>query len=209
MRATCPLCRQRKGKRACPALGEAVCAHCCGTKRRVEVHCPADCSFLGGSHAPGWTYRRGEFVRDVTLLAPFLEALSTPSERLFQALLHEAARLGRTLQFMDDRLLLDAVRSLRKTQATQASGIVYEHSPEDARAGAILRELGRYFGAGDQSAHAPDPRDSQAALSAMEGLLESLVRTGEPRAFIGLATRLSARFPAPEPAQADPGLITL
>jgi hypothetical protein len=42
----CPVCHQRKAKRACPALGKQICAVCCGTKRLTEIACPPDCGYL-------------------------------------------------------------------------------------------------------------------------------------------------------------------
>lgn len=43
----CVYCKQRKGKRACPALGGLICSQCCGEHRIVRVSCPTDCTFLG------------------------------------------------------------------------------------------------------------------------------------------------------------------
>ena len=61
--AVCLHCRQRKGKRACPALQGVICAVCCGTHRGVAIACPADCVYF----LPGETYQRGragrQFVR--------------------------------------------------------------------------------------------------------------------------------------------------
>jgi hypothetical protein len=56
----CPLCLKRKGRRACPAKGAAICPHCCGTKRRVEIDCPEDCVYLEGGHAGAWEGRETE-----------------------------------------------------------------------------------------------------------------------------------------------------
>lgn len=42
----CVYCRQRKGKRSCPALNGLICSQCCGTHRTVSIACPADCPFL-------------------------------------------------------------------------------------------------------------------------------------------------------------------
>ncbi len=42
----CSYCRQRKGKRPCPALGGLICALCCGEHRIVRVSCPQDCPYL-------------------------------------------------------------------------------------------------------------------------------------------------------------------
>lgn len=42
----CVYCRQRKGKRPCPALGGLICSLCCGEHRIVRVSCPSDCAYL-------------------------------------------------------------------------------------------------------------------------------------------------------------------
>ena len=42
----CMYCRQRKGKRACPALGGLICSQCCGEHRMVRITCPSDCVYL-------------------------------------------------------------------------------------------------------------------------------------------------------------------
>ena len=208
--SSCPLCRQRKGKRACPARGAAVCAHCCGTKRRIEVDCPSDCVFLDGTHARGWQYRRGELLRDIEQIGPYLEPLSEPGALLFQAILHETGTLLGRHPATDDALLLDAIRSLRKTLATRQSGLVYDHPPEDARAAALVRELDRYFGAGGDADErvAPDPRDASAVLEALERAIVGASRSDQgPRAFVARAARLAARFPLPVPPPERAGLV--
>lgn len=42
----CAYCKQRRGKRPCPALG-VICSLCCGEHRIVRVACPPDCTYLG------------------------------------------------------------------------------------------------------------------------------------------------------------------
>ncbi len=42
----CLYCHQRKGKRACPALGGMICSQCCGTNRITNISCPTSCVFL-------------------------------------------------------------------------------------------------------------------------------------------------------------------
>lgn len=44
--SACPYCKQRKGKRPCPALGGAICSPCCGEHRLVRINCPSDCLYL-------------------------------------------------------------------------------------------------------------------------------------------------------------------
>src|SRR5689334_20805974 len=42
----CPLCSERSAKRYCPAKESQICTVCCGTKREVEIDCPAGCPHL-------------------------------------------------------------------------------------------------------------------------------------------------------------------
>ncbi len=44
--SACVYCKQRKGKRPCPALGGLICSACCGEHRLVRVSCPPDCVYL-------------------------------------------------------------------------------------------------------------------------------------------------------------------
>src|SRR5438067_11763451 len=79
----CPLCRQRKARRACPALGKLICAVCCGTKRLVQIQCPADCVYLTSSreHPPAALVRRQQ--RDLALLVQFMRDLNERQGELF------------------------------------------------------------------------------------------------------------------------------
>jgi hypothetical protein len=44
--AACVSCKEKKGKRDCPALRGKICPLCCGEKRVVEIDCPKDCPHL-------------------------------------------------------------------------------------------------------------------------------------------------------------------
>ena len=46
----CSYCHQRKGKRACPALGGLICSQCCGEHRVVRIACPSDCIYLDSNN---------------------------------------------------------------------------------------------------------------------------------------------------------------
>ena len=193
--AACPLCRQRKGKRACPAKGELICAACCGQKRRIEIDCPGDCVWLG-AHAGAWEGRETERTRDLRRLAPHLEGLSDPQARLlFLSLVGVTALRGR--RALDDELLLEATAALRKTVETREKGILYEHPAEDLRAQGLVPELRGLFEAKDEQgiAHAPADKDLLAVLRALEGVLGDVVREGAgPAAFLDTAARVAARM---------------
>ena len=44
--AKCVKCKEKKGKRYCPALGTYLCSLCCGQLREKEIRCPKNCSYL-------------------------------------------------------------------------------------------------------------------------------------------------------------------
>jgi hypothetical protein len=191
----CPLCRQRKGKRACPAKGEEICSHCCGTKRRIEIACPEDCAYLG-AHAGGWEGRETERTRDLRRLLPHLERLSDGQARLlFMALVGITAIRSRR-RGLDDALVLEAAATLAKTVETRQKGILYEHPPRDLRAQGLVHELGRLFEAKDDegTVHAPADGDLLAALRALVGALQDAVREGNgPTAFLDTAARVAGQ----------------
>ena len=207
--AACPLCRQRKGKRACPAKGELICAACCGAKRRIEIDCPEDCVWLG-AHAGAWEGRETERARDLRRLAPHLERLSDLQARLlFLSLVGVTALRGRRRD-LHDELLLEAMAALRKTVETREKGILYEHPTEDLRAQGLVPELRGLFEAKDEQgiAHTPADKDLLAALRALEGAVGDVAREGAgPTAFLDTAARVAARMGAAPRAPGRPLIV--
>lgn len=207
---TCPLCRQRKGKRACPAKGADICSHCCGTRRLVEIACPSACVYLKGAHAAGWEGRRTEQERDARRLAPHLSSLTEAQGRLVLLALAGLAAIRNRRSELDDPLVLEAVSTLRKTVETREKGILYEHTTPDARAQGLAHELGALFEArgADGAVRAPADRDLLAALRAFEAALQATRREeGDPRAFLDTATRLAGRFGGHPPTRAEPLIL--
>jgi hypothetical protein len=207
---SCPLCRQRRGKRACPAKGEAICSQCCGTKRRVEIDCPPDCVFLDGAHAGAWAGRSAERDRDARRVGPFLEGVTEAQGRLALLSLVGLTAIRARRRELDDRLLFEAVRALRKTVETREKGILYEHQADDARAQGLAHELAGLFETRDDEGrtHAPADRDLAAALARLERAVEATLREGEsPHAFLDTAARLAARLAPPSGARPRPALI--
>ena len=71
----CVYCKQRKGKRSCPALHGFICSTCCGEHRLVRVACPSDCRYLDSGSgyqekrlAEQFMPLRREFYRELTEL---------------------------------------------------------------------------------------------------------------------------------------------
>jgi hypothetical protein len=202
--ASCPLCAQRKGRRACPAKGASICSSCCGSKRRVEIDCPADCVWLDGAHAGGWEGRETERRRDARRFGPHLERLSSSQADLFFLALVGLAALRARRRELDDALLAAALGALRKTVDTRQRGILYDHQADDLRAQGLVLELRGLFEARDEDGRpvAPDDRDLGAVLAALEGVLADVRReSAGATAFLDTARRLvggPANAPAPE-----------
>jgi hypothetical protein len=195
--ALCPLCRARKGRRACPAKGAEICPQCCGTKRRVEIDCPDDCVYLDGVHAGAWDGRETERKRDLRRVAPHVQALAQPQAQLFFLALVGIAGLRGRRSDLDDGLLLEAVSALRKTLETRRSGLYYDHAPADPRALGLVVDLRGVFESrgGDGATRTPEDRDLLPVLVALEAGLRAATREhAGPTAFLDSAVRLAGRL---------------
>ena len=191
---SCPLCRERKGKRHCPAKAARICSACCGSKRLVEIDCPRDCAFLTGAHAGAWDGRETERARDQRRLAPSLEGLSDAQAQLLLLAVVGLDRLRSERRELEDRLVQQAVAALRKTVETRGHGILYDHAAEDLRAQSLLHELRGLFESKDAEGRpvSPDDGDLLATLRALEGLLERTLREGGRADFLDMASRIAS-----------------
>ena len=177
----CPLCAQRKAKRICPALGKQICPTCCGTKRLVEINCPADCPYLttARTHPPAVVQRQQE--HDRAHLRPVLAGLSERQARVFLMLAALISRhQGEALQKLVDDDIAQAAEAHAATLETAGRGIVYEHRPATlpaerllAELKALVSEVTREGGLGRQGATREGgsalERDAAIALRRIEG----------------------------------------
>lgn len=165
----CPVCNQRKAKRACPALGKPICTVCCGTKRIVEISCPPDCGYLTSarSNPPAVVRRQQELDR--AMLLPLLQGLS---ERQAQGLLILGAVVarhqGELLHRVGDEDIAEAAAALASTIETAAKGIVYEHQPGSLAAARLMTELKAIVDEVAKTAGAAFQRDAAIALRRLE-----------------------------------------
>jgi hypothetical protein len=207
---TCPSCGQRKARRSCPALGQEICAICCGTKRLVEIRCPEGCGYLAASrHHPAAVVQRQQ-QRDFVALAPTLRDLGEHQQQLALVLLGTvAAHAAReALDRITDEDVSAAADALASTYETASRGVIYEHRPQSAPArhlGTAFRELVEDIartGGGQQI-----ERDAAAALRAIGrgvGAARAMLGPG-PRAYIDLVGRLIRPAAARSEALAAPG----
>lgn len=141
-RMLCPLCGRRKARRGCPALGQTICAVCCGTKRLTEIACPPDCGYLASAREHPAALVRRQQERDLLAVLPTLRDLSERQHHLFlvvQALIlrHEPVGFARLID--DD--VAEAAAAVAATLETSARGVIYEHAPQSLAAQRLANEI--------------------------------------------------------------------
>jgi hypothetical protein len=192
---TCPLCQQRRPKRECPAVGQTICAVCCGTKRQGEITCPPDCAYLSSAraHPAAATQRRRE--RDFRVLLPLIQDLSEPQYRLllaFQAIILKHA--GSALPAPQDADVGDAAGTLASTIETAGRGIIYEHRTASVPAQRMVAELRELLAEIErESPAAARERDAATALRRIEqGARDAAAAFPEDgaTAYLGLLSRM-------------------
>jgi hypothetical protein len=124
----CRLCGQRRTRRACPALRHDICAVCCGTKRLVEIRCPADCGYLAAAreHPPVAAVRQQQ--EDLEVAGQLVRDLNERQSQIFFLVAtfvvrYEPAELHSLLD--DD--LAEAAAAMAATLETATRGVIYEH----------------------------------------------------------------------------------
>ena len=188
---TCPLCQQRKARRACPALGHQICAVCCGTKRLTEIRCPSDCVYLVSAreHPPAVAVRRRQ--QDLGSLMGAMRDFNQRQSELFFLVCTLVSRYKPIeWETPGDQDVLDAVSSLASTFETAAKGIIYEHRPPSAtaeRLAAALKPAILEAGRGGGTAF---ERDATMVLRRIADVVNELRKTtGTGTGFLDLLHR--------------------
>jgi hypothetical protein len=139
----CILCKQRKGKRQCPAKDATICGQCCGAKRVLEIDCPESCEYLkigrdheanleGARHfRAGDPFEQEKRARVLSDFEPVIADLQTMIARERQS--------SRSLRDTD---VVEALACLLKTLRTEERGVIYETVSENLRADSLRRQLG-------------------------------------------------------------------
>lgn len=193
---TCPLCRQRKAKRQCPALAQTICPVCCATKRETQIACPETCRYLAsGREHPSATVRRQQ-ERDVATLLPSLHGLTERQQQLyflFQTVLASTQSDG--LVRLVDEDVAEGAAAAAATLETAARGLVVEHSPPSVPARRLTEGLLALLGRVREQGATVYDREAAAVLRAIErGARETRTRAagaGDPAtAYLSLMARL-------------------
>jgi hypothetical protein len=173
-----------------------ICAVCCGTKRLVEIRCPADCGYLATArlHPPAVAQRQHE--RDVALLLPALSELTERQSRfffLFQSIVvrHRADPLHPLV----DSDVADATASVAGMLETASRGVIYEQTPGVLNAQELATALKQAFAEVTASMEGPRSPLERDAAKALRGIEDAAKRVGkivgdERRGYLELARRL-------------------
>ena len=206
---TCPQCGLRKARRACPALSQQICAVCCGTKRLVEIACPADCAYLATAreHPPAAVVRRQQ--DDLGAVVPFMQDLDRRQSSLFFLVLTFLARRPSSdLPPLIDDDVVDALNALATTYETAARGLIYEQRPPSLPADRLMNELKPLLADAGQGGGSAFERDAAVVLRRVE----TAARQSRPdsptgrRDFLDLLGRIIRKQDdrqTPDPAQAS------
>jgi hypothetical protein len=131
--AICVLCRQRKGKRFCPAVYNYICPICCGTHRLKKLRCPSSCPYLQQAKAMEMAQREAEWAQRGAARAEL-------EQRLTAYALEEAiATFASEHPELTDADAIAALQAIQDAAEREVmSGI--RHEPE---AQGIVKELAR------------------------------------------------------------------
>ena len=189
----CTLCRRRRARRACPALGHQICAVCCGTKRLREIRCPSDCTYLvsARTHPPAVVQRQQE--RDARFLLPVIDGLGRRQYQLFFVVQATIQRLAETDELpVNDDVVRDTAQALAATYETASKGIIYEHRPSSLPAERLARELKPLLEGKDGRGPVASERDLAEILRRVERAATDARKTldGGTHAYLDLVGRL-------------------
>lgn len=165
----CPQCSQRKGRRSCPALGQTICAVCCGTKRLVEINCPPDCVHLATAREHPAAVVKRQQERDVATLLPTLRDLTERQHQLF-FLFHSVIARHSPEGFtrLNDDDVADAAAALASTLETAARGVIYEHTAQSPIAQRLANDMKAMLEEIRQKGGKVYDREAAIALRAIE-----------------------------------------
>ena len=194
----CPLCRQRKARRTCPALQQSICAVCCGTKRLTEINCPSDCVYLNAAREHPAAVIKRQQERDVAMLLPTIRHLTERQYQLF-FLFHSAIarHVPDDLMRLLDADVADAAGAVAATLETAARGVIYEHAATTLPGRKLARELAAMLEAIRKEGARVFDHEGAVTLRAIEAGAQEAARQGAgERGYLELMRRLIETVPA-------------
>jgi hypothetical protein len=198
---TCPLCRTRKAKRACPAIGSDICTVCCGTKRLVEIACPSTCIYLEAAQRHPAAPVKRQQERDLSSLIGSLGRVSEGQLQLFFLLHTFISRFKADGERpLVDADVAEAAAALADSFETAGRGVLYERQAASPTAETLRRELKTFLAEVGRGGGSRFEAQAAEVLRGIErGASHEGAGTGDgPQAYLSLVARiLHERAPAP------------
>jgi hypothetical protein len=191
--AACAICGGSKAKRHCPALDRVICPTCCGTKRLVEIRCPASCGWLRSARVHPHAAQQRQQEQDATLVIPLIRGLDDGGYAVLMACLPAAVAFRKEAHPAPlDSDLQAAAAALAATAETATRGVLYEHQAETAVAARLARAMSEPLA---EAAAAGIPRldvSTAMAMRRVEEAVKDFRRAGEvaPDAYLGFLARV-------------------
>jgi hypothetical protein len=205
---SCPICRTRKPRRACPALQQTICPVCCGTKRLTEIQCPDDCVYLTSAREHPAAVVKRQQEHDVAILLPTLHGLTERQHQLFflfQSVIARHTPEGFSRLLDDD--VAEAAGAVASTLETAARGVIYDHVAPSLPAQRLASELKAMLGDMQKQGVRIYDREAATVLRAIEkGARETRKIEPGDASYLTLMARLLQRNrsraqPAAEPTR--------
>ncbi len=185
----------------CPALGQQICPTCCGSKRLVEIQCPASCPYLTSAreHPPAAALRRQQ--DDIGVL---VRAMRDLNERQTQLFFLVASFLvdyqPMELHGLVDEDVAQAVDAQAATFETASRGVIYEHRPASLPAERLANDLKPLLTEAGGPGGSAFQRDAAVVLRRVAEAAREVGQGAEsqPRALLELLKRVINKEKEPE-----------
>jgi hypothetical protein len=174
---------------------------CCGTKRQVEIACPADCGYLASAreHPAAALVRQQQ--RDVALLVQFVRDFSERQSQLFFLIgTFLVGYRAPELQSSIDDDVAEGMLALAATFETASRGVIYEHRPATLAAERLLAALKPVLAEAGRGLGSAFERDAAVVLRRV-GEAAREMRASDPdnrRGFLDLLGRVIREKSAPD-----------
>jgi hypothetical protein len=178
---------------------------CCGTKRLVEIKCPADCGYLAAAreHPAAVVRRRQE--HDVEQLLPTIRHLPERQYQLFFLFHGTIARFTpHGFTRLVDGDVADAAAAVASTLETAARGVIYEHAAPGVPAQALATALKTVLAQVREQGAKVFDREAAIVLRAIEQGARGTGAPATPTSYLDLVARLLDVTGAPEPGPVAP-----
>jgi hypothetical protein len=207
---TCPICKKRPVKRACPARGDEICAVCCATKRLTEIPCPENCRFLEKAHRHPAAVVKKQIDADVTVLMSTVGRLTEQQLQLF-FLLQSMVLSYRPEGFatVTDTDVALAASALAKSLETASKGVIFEETTGSVVADGLRRAMKPAIDEVTKGGGSRAEREVALVLRGMERAARhegDLIPAGET-SYLTLVTRVFQQ--RPQRTQPDKPLIVM